>query len=417
MKLRGAIVLVVLCAVACGPRQSEKDRLPAPRPEGAAGPESVQAVFIDQDRDNLLDITRGASVAWRSGEFNLEYSALHAIDSMSTTQWSTPPRGPEQSFIVALGAPARIDRLGALLATREPLIPSALRFEASPDGHTWREVFVFEARGQGGRQIRNVPPFDAAWLRISTVEPGLGDLTIPSILAFGSESPASPRPAASWGGCWTINGSPSRILVEDNRLRGVIGGERATAIDGAIEGNVARLMWVRGPMWGYAAMTIAPDGGTFSAVTFHEEILVGNAGGAWFGERCNSPSQIEAAPPVTFLQRSGRWSLFGLAFRPDHTLDAGASRRTIDLAIETIRSAPAGQRFRIVSREYRQDSPATNRTVSAARLASLREHLLTRGVDLSSIELVAAGSESATIEGPFAVMRLLASRIDLELVR
>lgn len=416
MKLRGAILLTLLCAVACGRAPVDEDRLPAPPPEGAAGPDIVQAVFVDEDRNNLLDIARGASVVWRSGELNLEYSALHAVDSMPTTLWSSPPRGPEQSFVVALGAPSRIERLGALFASKAPLIPAALRFEASADGRTWREVLVLEPQEQGGRQIRDVTPFDASYLRISTVEPGEGDITLPSILAFGTES-ARPAQVPAWEGCWTINGSPSRLLQEQNRLSGVIGGERPTAVDGAIDGNVARLMWVRGPMWGYAAMTIAPDGNAVSAVTFHEEILVGNAGVAWFGERCSSPLQIETATPVTFLQRAGRWSLFGLSFRTDHSLDTAASQSTLVAAIETLRSAPQGQRFRIVSREYHQDTPAKNREVSAARLESLRQQLRTSGVDLTPIEFVAAGSESTTIEGSFAVMRLLASRIDLELVR
>lgn len=416
MKLHAAILSAVLCAAACGRTQVDEDRRPAPPPEGAAGPEIVQAAFVDQDRDNLLDVARGATVLWRSGELNLEYSALHGIDSMATTLWSTPPRGPEQSFIVALGAPARIDRLGALFASKAPLIPAAVRFEASADGRNWREVFLLEPQERGGRQVRDVPPFEALYLRVSTVESGEGDISIPSILAFGSESTAR-RPTASWDGCWTINGSPSRIIREGNRLRGVIGGDRATAIDGAAEGNVARLMWVRGPMWGYAAMTISPDGDAISAATFHEEILVGNAGLAWFGEPCDSSLQIEPATPLIFLERAGRWSLFGLTFDAANNLDVAASRATLDAAVALLRSAPPGQRLRLVSREYRQENVEKNRAVSAARLASLRQQLLTEGLDLTSIEFVSAGSESSSIEGAFGVMRLLASRVDLELVR
>jgi hypothetical protein len=164
-------------------------------------------------------------------------------------------------------------------------------------------------------------------------------------------------------------------------------------------------------------MTLAPEAKALSAVTFHQEILIGNAGGAWFGEPCNSPLQLNAAGPLTFLARSGRWSMFGLAFDAAGRLDESASAATIDAALVAIASAPREQRFRIVSREYREATPEANRERSATRLASLQKTFERRGVGADRVEFTAAGSESSSIEGNFAVMRLLASRIDLEIVQ
>jgi hypothetical protein len=412
---RAAVLLVLFCAAACGPQEREEQLRPAPPPQGSAAPAEVQARYVDLDVGNLLDVSRGASILSRTAELNLEQSAIHAIDGMATTRWVSPPGDANQTLVAALGAPGRIDRLGIATTRFAAQIPAAVRFEASMDGASWREAFVFRPAAKEGRQVQDVPPFDARYLRVSTVEPKDEESTLLSVIALGSETEAPAVP--SFDGCWTINGAQSRLAQEGRRIRGVIGGEQPTAIDGAVDGRVARVMWVRGPMWGYAAMTLAPEAKALSAVTFHQEILIGNAGGAWFGEPCNSPLQLNAAGPLTFLARSGRWSMFGLAFDAAGRLDESASAATIDAALAAIASAPREQRFRIVSREYREATPEANRERSATRLASLQKTFERRGVGADRVEFTAAGSESSSIEGNFAVMRLLASRIDLEIVQ
>lgn len=409
---------MLLGSVACGRTEdgtAQRDtNPPAQAAPAQAAPAQVQAAYVDDDRENLLDISRGAAVLSRTAELNLEQSAIHAIDGMSTTRWLSPPGGAEQTLVASLAAPSRVEQLGIVTTSSPAQIPSAVRFESSVDGTSWREVFVLKPIEKDGRQVANVPPFDAQYLRVTTIEPVETDTLLRSVIVLGRETGQVAAP--SFDGCWTVNGSPARLLHDGVRLSGVIGGQRATAIDGGVEGRVARVMWVRGPMWGYAAMTVAPGRRALSAVTFHEEILIGNAGVAWFGEPCDSALQVESATPVTFLRRAGRWSMFGLSFDGAGRLDEQASTATLAAAAATIASAQQ-QRFRIVSREFREASPQQNRERSATRLESVRVALEKRGVDLARVELVAAGSDTDSIEPTFAVMRLLASRIDLEIVQ
>lgn len=412
MRLRCALLLLLAWLVAC----NRTETAPPERAETAhAAPAEVLATYVDEDRGNLLDMVNGSSVIYRTAELDLEHSAVHAIDGMATTRWASPVGGAAQTFVASLSAASRIDQLGVVTGTSAAQTPSQVRFESSIDGVSWRDVFVMRPAGKEGRQVKAVPPFESRFLRVSTIEPEEQDMALRSVIAIGKEVAVTAVP--SFSGCWTINGVDGQIVQRGERISGVIGGETATAIDGAIDGRVARLMWVRGPMWGYAAMTIAPDAKTISALTFHQDILIGNAGAAWFGERCRSSLQIDPATPVSFLRRAGRWSMFGLRFTPAGAIDPQASAATLDAAAAAIASAAPDMRFRVVSREYREATAERNREVSALRLGSLRNALAGRGVDLSRIELVAAGSQSDSIESNFAVMRLLASRVDLEIVR
>jgi hypothetical protein len=215
-------------------------------------------------------------------------------------------------------------------------------------------------------------------------------------------------------GCWTINGERALIVQRGARITGVIGeGKGVTALDGGTDGRVARVMWMRGPMWGYAAMTISADGRHLSALTFHKNPLTGYSGRAWIGGRCETNQSFEGMPPAHFVNRAGHWTLNGLAFDEREQLIETMSRDTLETAAKIIADAPT-QRFRITAYEFRH-AKDENRQRTAARIASLRTALEARGADLSRVELEAKGDDWQLAEPVFAVQRLLWSRIDLSL--
>jgi hypothetical protein len=257
-----------------------------------------------------------------------------------------------------------------------------------------------------------VQPFEANFLRVETIEPAERQSEITSVQAIGKE--IYPAELKSFDGCWTINGERALIVQRGARLTGVIGeGDRVTAIDGGTDGRVARVMWMRGPMWGYAAITLTADSRHLSALTFHKNPLTGYAARAWIGDRCESKQQFDAMPPVNFVNRAGHWTLNGLAFDDREQLIESMSRDTLETAAKLIANAPT-QRFRITAHEFRH-AKDENRQRTVARIASLRTALEARGLDLSRVELVASGDEWQVAEPVFAVQRLLWSRIDLAL--
>lgn len=406
---RAVVLLTLLTLLACGKEvtpSAESEARPAQQPQ------------YDDDRGNLLNIAFGASVVWRSAELNLDASAVHAIDGITATRWVSPPGGPEQTLVFALAAPTRITQLGVVVAENAPKeMPRRVHFAVSPDGQQWREVLAFEPRAIAGAQLASVTPVTARFLRVDTESPGAYYSALTSVHVLGEEQEG--RQPHSATGCWKINNAPAQLVQQGARVIGVIHTDPPTFIDGGSDGRVIRAMWLRGPVFGYAAITLAPNAATLSGVTFYDEPSVKTEGEAWLGERCTDALQPMAAPVGALFTRAKRWELYGLAFDDHDRLDASASRSALDAAAGLIARAPS-QRLRIVAHELRSATTEQNRRHSVARIEAVRAALQARGVVFAGgkggIELVAAGSDWRGPAITSAVQRVLASGVTIESV-
>lgn len=406
-------VLAVLLAFSVLHCNRAEDPAPKPAKPVAMKPIAAQPEPEDIDSDNLLNLGYGAAVVSRTAEVNLEASAINAIDGFAQTCWSTPPGGPEQTLVFAFAARARVHRLGVTTLNNTNL--PKVRFEASLDGKSWREVLVqtLAEKQESNTQLVDVKPFEALYLRVSSVEPRGATSNFRSVHAIGEElAPPSPR---NFGGCWNINGVATRIHQEGARITGVMATNPPTFLDGGTDGRVGSVMWRRGPLWGYAPLTITPQDRLLSGLRIFHEISSWHTMDGWFGKPCTKEIAPELPPadPAAFLAKSGRWSMFGLVFDSRDQLLEGPSRVALDDAARFLK-ASGGKRFRIVAHEVRADTPARNKQHTTARNASLRQALANRGVDVSRIEFVSAGSDWGDLAIVVAIQRVLASRIDLE---
>jgi hypothetical protein len=399
---RALFVLLFAGAIAC-------NRTPGPAAQQNAEAEPPR--HVDHDAKNLLNIASGAAVLSRTAELDLESSALHAIDGMNTTRWTSPPGDANQTLVFSFGAPVRVEQVGVTTNAPANETPQRIRFSASSDARTWRDVIVMQPRETTDTQMTKVEPFDANFLRVETIDPSEKYAHLYSVHALGEE--IYPAELKSFDGCWTINGQQAQLTQRGARITGVIQGPPITVLDGGTDGRVARLMWMRGPQWGYAAVTLTADSRVLSALTFHQNPLTGYVGRAWFGQRCEAQLQLESVPPVHFLNRSGQWTMSGLAFDDREQLIESLSGSTLDELVNLMKLAPQ-QRFRIVSHEFRFGKDE-NRQRTVTRIASLRGALDARGVDWSRLEMLPSGDEWQVAEPVFAVQRLLWSRVDLQL--
>jgi hypothetical protein len=103
--------------------------------------------------------------------------------------------------------------------------------------------------------------------------------------------------------------------------------------------------------------------------------------------------------------------MYGLAFDRRGQLIEELSAAQLDAVLPLL--SPSPRRVRITAHEVRYDTPEQNRRQTAARLASLRAALQARGVDVSRIDFVAAGSDWTGPVIKSTIQRLLASRVEL----
>ncbi len=417
MRTRALAILGLALATGCGQARQKVPAAPA-RPQPAIQAPAAADPNADE-RENLLNIAYGATVISRTAEITLDSSALRAIDGDNTSAWSSPPDDQLQTLVFALPARSRIEKLGVHMpATPNQRVKSA-RFETSLDGVNFTTILTQTFSDFGEVQLYDVKPVEAVYLRVTILAASGRFASLNSVQARGRllERPGT-RPI---DGCWTINGLPAAFTTAGGSVHGSIGPTDAAAgqilVDGAADGPIYRLAWIKKGDWGFAAVSVAPDGRHLSGAKWYQEPIAYDFGDSWFGQRsgCGAVQAADQSLKIAtrFLDRLHRYPLFGLHFDETGRLVEADSITTLDLLANLSAQHPS-QRFRLVSREYRAASADDNRQRAQARLDSLRAVLQKRGVDLARFELAAVGSDRPPQRIENEIMRVLYSVVDIE---
>ena len=392
-------LLVCVLALAC----ERKPVAQAPKPAPAA-------TFVpDPEADNLLNLAYGAAVVSRTGELNLESSAAHAIDNISSSAWVSSPGVPDETLVFSLLAPARITRVGLTVGEGEQ-VPSRVAFDASMDGSEWRELLVVEPRPGNARQLWPVPATVARYIRLRSLEKGKYYVRVRTVHLLGDE--VEPPATPPFTGCWTINGRPAQLVQDGARITGTIGFDPPLHLEGGTDNRVALVTWQQGPAWGHAALTRTPDGTRLTGLRIYEGISAVHLADAWFGDRQECRAGF-SPPPQGGLQpvRRQPLPLYGLVFDDQERLVEVPSKSTLDALVPLLSST--SQRIRVRSHELRYDTPEENRRHTAARIESLRKALQARGVNVERIDFVSAGSDWDGHPIHTTFERFFASRVEL----
>ncbi|HEX8411188.1 MAG TPA: discoidin domain-containing protein [Thermoanaerobaculia bacterium] len=390
MTRRLPLLLLLLCAlIAC--------RKEAPPPAAAPKAAAQRAPEPDTDADNLLNFAYGGSVVSRTGELNLESSAVHAIDGFIGSVFACSPGSPRETLVYSLLAPAAVTQVGVTPGKVD--VPARVRFDTSMDGWRWTEVATVKPEAGDTRQLWSIKETVARYIRVQPLDDKYY-IRLRGIHAIGRE--LEPPSTPSFGGCWTINGNPAQLTQEGARITGVIATDPPTYLDGGTDNRVGMVMWMQGPMWGYAALTRTPDGQQITGLKFHEEIDSRNVGEGWFGEKCSGAGSQPAGrmpAPQGFLQRMRRYSAYGLAYDSNGRLLVDLSRSALD-AMKTLNPR------RIVVREFRFDTPQQNQAYAKAKADALRVHFPN-----ATFEVAADQWDGPPVGA--ALQRVLASRVDI----
>ena len=177
---------------------------------------------------------------------------------------------------------------------------------------------------------------------------------------------AAPARAASFGGCWSITRSTPRSPRAERASPASSAAQAAHYVDGGID-DAWPMMWIHGPMWGYAAATSHPMAAT-SARSLSTRTAGQQRRPGWIGSRCDGTHPTQTPPsrrPITSADRPlGESESSSRTGSPDRKPSAA----TLDAAATLLRAAPS-QRFRIVATEFRHNDPTKT---SAARKPASR---------------------------------------------
>ena len=410
--MKFALAAALLVLFACGPEP------PPPKPPGTPKkPFFVPPPNDDAERSSLLSLGRGSTVVSRTGEAILESSALAATDGDPTSSWMNMPKDFPQSLVAALAAPARIEAIGIRTPDKAAHIPKRIVVETSMDGRTFQPLATFQPKPTDTPQWLDVPPADAAFVRVTLAEPSAeGEGALSSILVRGRE--LAPARGGAIDGCWTVNGRRAAFQSRGAHTAGAMQYAHDTlTFDGGSNGALQRFEWIRGAQYGYAAIAVSPDGKHLNGMQWHEEAVPLFFGDAWFGEledRQECLSHTENVVGREFLKRVGRHSLYALRFAPDGTLDATASEEGLRSLLGLLRETA---KPRLVAHEFRERTPAANRARAQRALDSLMKALQNAGVEPHRVTLVAAGSDNPRQIPGSEAARELYSTIDLEVGR
>src|ERR1700682_5339233 len=254
---------------------------------------------------------------------------------------------------------------------------------------------------------------------ISGLVPG-HEVRLDSFIVRGTEL-ASPKPPQI-GGSWRVNGHRTSFAQFGNHVAGTMDisatGANPMHLEGGAEANrMLRLSWIRGEDYGVAAVTVSPDGKRLCGIDWHEEPIPLFYDEGWLGERTGDSRPEDDAQQfaASYLRRSGRWPMYGIAFKSDGSIDLAASEHALAPATKMINGAPTP--VRIVSHEFREATPDANRARAHRALDALRAELAKRGVNVANVPFIAAGSDAPRQIPVTDIIRQLYSSIDLEIRR
>jgi hypothetical protein len=183
---------------------------------------------------------------------------------------------------------------------------------------------------------------------------------------------------------------------------------------GAVEGRVARLVWVRGNETGLAWFTVNPSSTHLSGSWWHVgPLLEPWFAETWYGERSgDAPSFTTPIPKIAdlHLRKSGSMPLYGLVFRPDGELDLEASRSAIAFLGQALEAFPS-YKARLEVIECSTEDEAKNLAISRDRAAKLLAALTRAGLPAGRLVV-----EPVSRTDRLTLMRrLLFSRVDFSL--
>jgi hypothetical protein len=373
------------------------------------------------EHENLASLANGGAVVDRTGEAYLDVSAVNLIDSNPQTYWLNPPHDLPQSVTIALAAPSRVARVGLRTVPGGDFAVRKAAVEVSTDGHTFKPLGDVAPKNGGDVQFFDFPPTDATHVRVTVMSGPVKDhdLRLDSIVVRGIETAALTR--APLAGAWRVNGRATALAQRGNHVTGTMEmGTVPMRLEGGFDrGRMLRLLYLRGNDYGLAAVGVSPDGRHLSGLTWHEEPIPLFHGDSWFGEADTQGPVGDATDARQFaidhLRRTGRYPLFGLAFRDDATLDAAASDDALAIIANLAATAPVP--LRVVAHEFREATPQANRARAQRALDALRSELARRGVNVSALQWITLGSDHPRQDADTDTVRALYSSIDLEIRR
>ncbi len=371
----------------------------------------------DLDADNLLALIHGAVGTHRTGELSLEASALFALDSDSSTGWSTPPMDPQQTLTIVLPARAIVSQVGLSVPERvDPgFIAKTVAFDSSADGKTFAPLGVMKLAKGGENQLISVTPTEARWIRARIVsEHPVHVLTVFALEARGREIDAYVRPALD--GEWTLNGLPARFQTSGTRVRGRVATVPETVIDGAWDGRLIRFTWTRGPQYGPGILVPGADQTSLNGMFWFQDAIPLFFGAAWFGKRTSAEPEMipEADQSSTFLPRNGRYPLYRFTFGSAGELNEAAEAIA---RVAGITSATPASRFRLVVHDFHGKDAAACDEASKARLSAIREAMVAARIAPANLEFVAAGSREPKEDIQSPLQRMIYSRVEIQPVK
>jgi hypothetical protein len=391
---------------------------PAPKPAAAEEQQPGKLpTDIINEQSSLLDLTRGATIVSRTGEAMLITSAINTIDGEIGSFWTPPPRDYPQSIVIALGARSRIDRVGFRTLTEGAYEANHVTFDRSIDGTAWQPLGTMTSRPISEAQWLDVAPSEAAFLRINIVDAKhpIRDVRLRSLFAHGTE--IAPRSDPPLDGCWSINGDAATFAARGTRATGVlVQGKQPLLLAGGTNGRMWRFNWIRGNDYGFAALTVSPDGKHLCAIDWHEEAIPLFRTIPWFGERSACTASVPRDEvPLAVLRRAGHVSMFALQFDGTGELVAGPSREELQSLAAIIRVTP--EALRVVAHEFRQADARRNKEVAEREIASVRNALSHLGSNLDRVDFIAAGSDAPRQTPASDAARAIYSSVEVEVRR
>ena len=424
--IRKLIVVVALCALACGKKEASAPPPAAtPTTNTATAAAPAQSASAPNGEPDLLAIAAGALVAQKPSELNDAYGAYRMLDEAPDRGWSTPENDvAPQTIVIALPERTQLSRLEfdtAGVDGDDGRAAKDITVEMSDASATsgFQKVADVSLAEHTDHQSFAVTGAPGRWLRLN-VKNNHGSksyIELMEVRGFGKQLTRTPFPPVS--GTYQTNNGDLHLKQDGTSVSGCYG-TAGGLINGGIDGRVMKLTWREGSGdAGTAVLVFSADGKELFGFTWNDGEDLG-AGRVWDGTKqsadiggCANWSGGSAPDPMAAeLESAGRTRVYGINFDTDSATIRPESKPTLDKLVAILKAKPEWS-LTIEGHTDSTGDDAHNQQLSEQRAESVKQYLAGAGIDAARLSTQGFGATHPVAKNETELGRAQNRRVEL----
>lgn len=393
------------------------------------GEPEINASQTSDKGASLVSFSAGALIVKKAEEYDSNWSSFWLLDERADSGWATPKNNvSEQSIVIALPEKTVLKNLffdtGRIDGAGRGAKDIVVEISEQSESIGFQQIANVSLAEKADNQKFPVSSQIAGRFVRLTVKNNHGSTEYTELFDFrATGEQLTQTPFTNVSGAFATNYGDFHLKQDGTIINGCYNYNDGK-LNGGSEGRVIKFTWSekRGEQinQGPAVMVFTPDGKQMFGLWWNEG-QTNQRGGIWNGSKksdqagtCPDDKTVNAAGGqiAQDLEETGRARIYGINFDSNSDKIKPESSSTLDKIATLLKAKPKlqmtieGHTDSVASSQYNQD-------LSARRAASVKNYLVTAGIDAARLKTVGFGATKPVADNATEIGRAQNRRVEL----